>query len=155
MSGRAERKALMRRATARALLLAGCAATACAPALDRVSPQLPEYRLAILVRAVDGQCRTTTVPALALVTSRQTVTWEVISVDRAACPPADVRIAAKTRRAASGAASVRQYPQDEGFEPAPGERSETWSVRGLRAGRYQYDVTIRGVTEDPELEVWR
>jgi hypothetical protein len=146
----------MRRAIARVLLLGACAggAAACAPALERVSPQLPEYRLAILVRAVGGQCRTTTIPALALVTARQTVTWEVVSLDRAACPPADVRIAAKTR-AASAAASTRPYPQGDGFKPAPGERPETWSVRGLRPGRYQYDVTIGGVTEDPELEVWR
>lgn len=146
----------MRSAIARVLLLAGCAggAAACAPALERVTPQLPEYRLAILVRPVDGACRTTTVPAFALVTSRQTVTWEVISLDRAACKPGDVRIASKAGRAARGAATSA-YPAREGFKPAPGPRPETWSVRGLRPGRYQYDVTIGGQTEDPELEVWR
>jgi hypothetical protein len=146
----------MRKAIARVLVLAAGGASACAPALERVTPQLPEYRLAILVRAVDGQCRTTTIPAFALVTSRQTVTWEVISLDRAACRPEDVRIAAKASGpAAAGAASTRQAPRDEGFNPAPGQRRETWSVRGLRPGRYQYDVTIGGQTEDPELEVWR
>jgi hypothetical protein len=145
----------MPRAIARVLLLAAGGGAACAPALERVSPQLPEYRLAILVRPVDGQCRTTTIPAFALVTSRQTVTWEVISVDRAACKPEDVRIAAKANRPVPTAAAAREGQQGDGFRPVPGERRETWSVRGLRPGRYQYDVTIGGVTEDPELEVWR
>lgn len=144
----------MRRGIARVLVLAAGGGAACAPALERVTPQLPEYRLAILVRPVSGQCRTTTIPAFALVTSRQTVTWEVISVDRAACKPEDVRIAAKSGRAGATAAT-RGDQQGDGFRPVPGERRETWSVRGLRPGRYQYDVTIGDVTEDPELEVWR
>jgi hypothetical protein len=151
----------MRRATSAALVLVAGAAGACAPALDRVSPQLPEYRLVILVRAVQGRCRTTTFPALALVTSRQTVTWEVVSLDRGACRPEDIRIAIKprggARTATTGAtpAPAVRYPPDESFKPAPGERAETWSVRGLRPGRYQYNVSIGGETEDPELEIWR
>jgi hypothetical protein len=144
----------MTRATTPALLLlAGIAG--CAPALDRVSPQLPEYRLTVLVRPVAGRCRTTTIPALALVTTRQTVTWEVISTDRAACKPEDVKIEPKPRPRTAAAATSDRYPQDGGFKPAPGERPETWSVRGLRPGRYQYNVTIGGETEDPELEIWR
>jgi hypothetical protein len=108
-------------------------------------PRLPEYRLAILVRPVAGQCRTTTIPAFAVVRTTQTVTWEVISVDRNACRPGDVRIAQKAR---SGAG-------ERSVNPAPDERREIWSVKGLPYGRYQYDVTIGNYTEDPELEVWR
>jgi hypothetical protein len=152
----------MRRAASGVALVLACAA-GCAPALDRVSPQLPEYRVAILVRSVDGRCRTTTIPALAFATSRQTVTWEVISLDRAACKAGDVRLAAKPRgpapgttagAAASTSSTVRYGPGDA-FKPAPGERSETWIVRGLRPGRYQYNVSIGAETEDPELEIWR
>ena len=129
-------------------------ALSCAPALDRISPQLPEYRIAVLVRPVAGRCRTTTIPALAFVTSQQTVTWEVVSLDRATCKPEEVRIAAKPREGAARATSG-QYPPDGGFKPGPGERPETLFVRGLRPGRYQYNVTIGAETEDPELEVWR
>ena len=129
-------------------MLAG-SALGCAPALKRrLVPDLPEYRLAILVRPVAGRCRTTTVPALAHATRRQTVTWEVISVDRAACKPEDVTIALKAR--SDGA------EQREAFKPERGQRAETWSVRNLAPGRYQYDVRIAGGdTEDPELEIWR
>jgi hypothetical protein len=138
----------MRRTPAGLLLTFGCAmgSVSCAPAFrHRLTPDLPEYRLAILVRPVAGRCRTTTIPALAAVTSRQTVVWEVMSFDRAACKPSDVNIAAKPGTG-----------PDEGraFKPAPDERGEAWSVRGLRQGRYKYNVTIGGQTEDPELEIW-
>lgn len=146
----------MRRTTLPALLLAGGLAGGCAPALDRISPQLPEYRLAILVRPVAGGCRTTTIPALALVTSRQIVTWEVISVDRAACDPNAVRLEAKPRdgAAAARAAAAQDRPRPV-FEPVRGKRPETWSVQGLRPGRYQYNVIVGTEVEDPEIEIWR
>jgi hypothetical protein len=148
----------MRRTTAAGWIVLGSLAAGCAPALDRISPQLPEYRLAILVRPVAGVCRTTTIPALALVTSRQIVTWEVISTDRAACDPSAVKIepkpvgrsAAATTTGATPAAAVRPS-----FDPVRGQRPETWTVRNLRKGRYQYNVVIGGETEDPEIEVWR
>ena len=147
----------MRRPNMLGALLAGAGmAASCAPALDRISPQLPEYRIAVLVRPVAGRCRTTTIPALAFVTSQQTVTWEVVSLDRAACKPEEVRIAAKPREGAARATQGSgQYPPDGSFKPGPGERPETLAVRGLRPGRYQYNVTIGAETEDPELEVWR
>jgi hypothetical protein len=149
----------MRRAPSGVAVLLGAGmAASCAPALDRISPQLPEYRIAVLVRPVEGRCRTTTIPALAFVTSRQTVTWEVVSLDRGACNPKEVQIAAKPRGGAARATaetSSAQYPPDGGFKPGPGERPETLIVRGLRPGRYQYNVTIGAETEDPELEVWR
>jgi hypothetical protein len=149
----------MRRATSAraALLAAGGLAASCAPALDRVSPQLPEFRIAVIARPVAGRCRTTTIPALAFVTARQTVTWELISVDRAACKPEDIRIAVKPRPGAARATSEppAQYPDGGGFKPVPGERPETLAVRTLRPGRYQYNVTIGAETEDPEIEVWR
>ena len=118
---------------------------------------MPEYRLAILVRPVAGVCRTTTIPALALVTTRQVVTWEVISVDRAACDPNTVRLEAKPRTGAAGApvAAVQEKPARLPFDPVRGQRPETWSVRGLRPGRYQYNVLIGSEVEDPELDVWR
>jgi hypothetical protein len=138
----------MRRATARLLLLIGCATSAasCAPALQQsLRPDLPEYRLAILVRSVAGRCRTTTIPALAGVTSRQTVMWEVMSFDNAACQPGAVRISVKPGTPPE---------QEEAFKPTHDERQQTWSVRGLRPGRFKYNVTIGGETEDPELEIW-
>ena len=152
----------MRRATVRLVLLIGCAGAAldCAPALRKgLRPELPEYRLAILVRPVGGRCRTTTIPALAIVTTRQTVTWEVMSFDPAACKPADVTLAAKTRVPPSAAASAATRGQEPGkdgdFSPVRGERGDTWVVRNLRPGRYKYDVRIGSETEDPELDVWR
>jgi hypothetical protein len=160
MKARAERTN-MRRTTAAAWIALGSLAAGCAPALDRISPQLPEYRLAILVRPVAGVCRTTTIPAFALVTSRQVVTWEVISTDRAACDPGAVRIEAKpvgraATAAATPAAGAAQSPATRpAFDPARGQRPETWIVRNLRPGRYQYNVIIGGETEDPEIEVWR
>jgi hypothetical protein len=151
---------LMRRTIVPALLLVGALAGGCAPALDRISPQLPEYRLAILVRPVAGACRTTTIPALALVTSRQIVTWEVISVDRAACDPNAVRLEAKARGGAAARAAAAQVtgqdrPDRPAFEPVRGKRPETWSIQGLRPGRYQYNVIIGSEVEDPEIEIWR
>ena len=147
---------LMRPTTLPALALAAGLAGACAPALERVTPQLPEYRLAILVRPVAGVCRTTTVPAFVLLTSRQVITWEVISVDRAACDPSAVRIEPKPRDgAAARMAATQDRPPRGGFEPVRGKRPETWSVQGLRPGRYQYNVIIAGETEDPEIEIWR
>jgi len=150
----------MRRTIVPALLLVGAPAAGCAPALDRISPQLPEYRLAILVRPVAGVCRTTTIPALAFVTSRQIVTWEVISVDRAACDPNAVRLEAKPRggtaaRAAAAQVTGQDRPDRPAFEPVRGKRAETWSIQGLRPGRYQYNVVIGGEIEDPEIEIWR
>jgi hypothetical protein len=151
MSWPEERKVVMRTANPRlllALLVAAGGSAGCAVVYQRdLVPTLPEYRLAILVRQVAGQCRTTTIPALAVVRITQTVTWEVISVDRNACRPGDVRIALKAR---SGAAD-----KERPFNPTPDERRETWSVKGLQYGRYQYDVRIGNYTEDPELEVWR
>jgi hypothetical protein len=150
MSGPEERKVVMRIANPRfllVLLIAAGGSTGCGRLVyhRNLVPRLPEYRLAILVRPVAGQCRTTTIPAFAVVRTTQTVTWEVISVDRNACRPGDVRIAQKAR---SGAG--------EGpVNPAPDERREVWSVKGLPYGRYQYDVKIGNYTEDPELEVWR
>ena len=150
----------MRRTTAAGwLVIGGALCSGCAPALDRVSPQLPEYRLAILVRPVAGVCRTTTIPALAFVTSRQVVTWEVISTDRAACDPNTVRIEAKPPRraaAATTAAVAQERPTTRpGFDPSRGQRPETWMVRNLRPGRYQYNVFVGSEVEDPEIEVWR
>jgi hypothetical protein len=140
----------MRKATRRLLLFVGCASglTSCAPALGKgLRPDLPEYRLAILVRPVGGRCRTTTIPALAIVTPRQTVIWEVMSFDPAACKPADVTLAAKSMARASD--------KGQAFAPTRGERGDTWSVRNLQPGRYKYDVRIGSETEDPELDVWR
>jgi hypothetical protein len=128
---------------------------------QRLSPDLPEYRLAILVRQVAGRCRTTTIPALAVATSRQTVIWEVMSFDPTACKPADVTLAAKgsavATAAATAAASRARSNDDKGraFTPTRGERGDTWSVRNLAPGRYKYDVRIGSETEDPELEIWR
>lgn len=151
----------MRRATARLLLLIGCAgaATGCAPALRKgLRPDLPEYRLVILVRPVGGRCRTTTIPALAIVTTRQTVTWEVMSFENAACKPADVMLAGKSRVTASATvsgASAEAPGKGQEFSPVRGERGDTWVVRNLKPGRYKYDVRIGSETEDPELDVWR
>ena len=155
----------MRRATLSLVLVIGCAGAAidCAPALRQgLRPELPEYRLAILVRPVGGRCRTTTIPSLAIVTTRQTVTWEVMSFDNAACKPADVTLAAKSRAPASATASAAASTaraEDAGkgrdFTPIRGERGDTWVVRNLRPGRYKYDVRIGSETEDPELDVWR
>jgi hypothetical protein len=146
----------MRRTTAAPLLASLALATACAPALDRVSPQLPEYRLAIIVRQVAGVCRTTTIPALALVTNKQTVTWEVISVDRAACDPNAVKIERKPRTSAAASSAAAQDTAGRlRFEPVRGKRPETWSVQNLARGRYLYNVIIGSEVEDPELDVWR
>jgi hypothetical protein len=151
MSGPEERKVVMRTANPRLLLVLLVAAGGCAGrggvSQGDLVPRLPVYRLAILVRQVAGQCRTTTIPALAVVNTTQTVTWEVISVDRNACRPGDVQIALKATSRAAG--------KDGAFSPVRDERVETWSVRGLQTGRYQYDVKIGNYIEDPELEVWR
>jgi len=145
----------MRTTTAAPLLASLALATACAPALERVSPQLPEYRLAIIVRQVAGVCRTTTIPALALVTARQIVTWEVISVDRAACAPDTVRVESKRPTGAAAASAAQSTAGRLPFEPTRGKRPETWSVQNLRPGRYQYNVFVGSEVEDPELDVWR
>ena len=138
----------MRRATTVAgllLVIGGVGAPACAPAIVKgLRPDLPEYRLAILVRPVAGRCRTTTIPALALATTRQVIVWEVMSFDPAACKPSDVRLEAKPGTPGDSRA----------FKPAPDERGQAWSVRGLQRGRYKYNVRIGGETEDPELEIW-
>lgn len=131
-----------------ALLVAAGGSAGCSLGVKSdLVPRLPEYRLAILVRQVAGQCRTTTIPAFAVVGITQTVTWEVISLDRNACRPGDVKIALKPRSSAPD--------KERAFKPTPDERRETWWVKGLPYGRYQYDVTIGNYTEDPELEVWR
>ena len=78
--------------------------------------------LPVLVRQVAGRCRTTTILALAFVTSQQTVTWEVVSLDRAACKPEEVRIAAKPREGAARATQGSgESPPDGSFKPGPGE----------------------------------
>jgi hypothetical protein len=68
--------------------------------------------------------------------------------------PSGDRSATGTTAAAPPSSTVG-YPPPDGFKPVAGERSETWSVRGLRPGRYQYNVRIGAETEDPELEIWR
>lgn len=144
MNGLGERKAVMRRPTVRSLLvlsLCAGASTGCVYKA-RLTPKLPQYRLAILLQQVGGQCRTTTVPAFAVVTTTQTVSWDIVVVD-SNCPAADVKVALKP---ADG-------DPDKPFEPR--REGNTISVRGLEKGRYQYNVTVGNYTEDPELEVWR
>jgi hypothetical protein len=146
MNGLGERKAVMRRPTVRSLLVLSLCAGASTGCVYRaqLTPKLPQYRLAILLHRVGGQCRTTTVPAFAVVSTTQTVAWDVVVVD-GNCQAADVKVALKP----GGGGPDKPRP----FEPR--REGNTISVRGLAKGRYQYNVTVGNYTEDPELEVWR
>jgi hypothetical protein len=90
---------------------------------------------------VNGQCRTTTIPALAVVSTTQDIVWDVVSVDPRACDPAQVTVTPKKG--------------SPGFDIGRGELAQTLVVHRLPIGRYAYTVAVPGWTEDPELEVWR
>jgi hypothetical protein len=132
---------MMRRAILGPLVLSLVPLAGCSAYVKHLVPTLKEFRVAILVRPVNGQCRTTTMPPLALVSKGQDIVWEVISVDPGACDPALVTVTPKKAVA--------------GFDIRRGELAQTLVVRGLAGGRYAYTVAVPGWTEDPELEVWR
>jgi hypothetical protein len=103
-------------------------------------PPSGPIKLAVVVRDMDGKCKTETFPQYQPVRRKDVLTWNIFGVGQCASTD-EVRV---------------QFPPDSNVVSLKHDKRQiTGTVVGERGGRYKYSILIgKDVVEDPEIEIW-